>query len=170
MRRFVLSLFAVCLAITAFAYADDWNKTYTVTGKPELRVRTSDANLHVDTWDKNTIEVHVTSAHYKIGEGGITIEEHQTGDTVDIELRYPHHISVQFGNFGNRRVDVDIHMPREGRANLHTGDGAIRLANLKGEMDLESGDGHEEIDSVDGIVRAHTSDGHITASGRFEVL
>jgi DUF4097 and DUF4098 domain-containing protein YvlB len=171
MRRFALNLFAICLAITAFAYADDWNKTYTITGKPELRVRTSDANLHVDTWDKNTIDVHVSSMHYKIGEGGITIDEHQNGDIVDIELHYPHHnFNIQFGSSGRYRVDVDIHMPREGRVNLHTGDGAIRLANFKGEMELESGDGHEEIESVDGNLRAHTSDGHITANGRFEVL
>jgi DUF4097 and DUF4098 domain-containing protein YvlB len=160
----------LCLAFTAFANADEWSKTYTITGKPNLRVQTSDANLHVDTWDKNTIEVHVTSAHYKIGEGGITIDEHQSGDSVEIELRYSHHgfpISIQIGSY---RVDVDIHMPREGRVNLHTGDGAIRLANFKGNMELESGDGREEIESVDGTLRARTSDGRISATGRFDVL
>jgi DUF4097 and DUF4098 domain-containing protein YvlB len=171
MQRFVLSLLGLCLAFTAFAHADEWSKTYTITGKPDLRVQTSDANLHVDTWDKNSIEVHVTSGHYKIGEGGITIYEHQTGDSVEIEVRYPHHhLTIQFGDSGRYRVDVDIHMPREGRVNLHTGDGAIRLANFKGNMELESGDGREEIESVDGTLHARTSDGRISATGRFDVL
>jgi hypothetical protein len=170
MQRFALSLLGFCLAVSLFAHADDWSKTYNITGKPDLRVQGSDANLHVDTWDQNTIDVHVTSSHYKIGEGGITIYEHQTGDSVEIELRYPHHhfpISVQIGSY---RVDVDVHMPREGRVNLHTGDGDIRLENFKGNMELESGDGHEEIESVDGSLRARTSDGHISASGRFDAL
>lgn len=170
MQRFALSLLALCLAITALARADEWSKTYTISGKPDLRVQTSDASLHVDTWDKNVIDVHVTSSHYKIGEGGITIDEHQNSDSVEIELRYPHHhfpISIQTGW---SKVDVDIHMPREGHVNLRTGDGSIRLANFKGTMELESGDGHEEIESVDGSLHARTSDGHISASGRFDAL
>jgi len=171
MKRFVLSWLGLCLAVTAFARADEWSKSYTITGKPDLRVHTSDANLQVDTWDKNTIDVHVTTAHYKIGQGGITIEEHQNGDSVDIELRYPHHnININFGSWSNYRVDVDIHMPREGHVNLHTGDGAIRLSNFKGNMELESGDGQEEITAVDGILRARTSDGQISAAGRFDAL
>jgi DUF4097 and DUF4098 domain-containing protein YvlB len=170
MQRILLSLLGLCMAVTAAARADEWSKTYNISGKPDLRVQTSDANLHVETWDKNTIEVHVTSTHYKIGENGITVYEHQNGDSVEIELRYPHRhfpISVQLGSY---RVDVDIHMPREGHVNLHTGDGAIRLANFKGNMELESGDGHEEIESVDGNLRARTSDGHISATGRFDAL
>ncbi|MBZ5572989.1 MAG: DUF4097 domain-containing protein [Acidobacteriia bacterium] len=167
MRRAFLTV--LCLfAILPLARAEEWSKTYTITGKPDLRVETSDANLRVDTWDKNTIEVHVTTRHYKIGDGGIQIYEHQTGDSVDIELRYPHHIFVmQFGSYG---VDVDIHMPREGRVNLHTGDGSISLTNFKGDMDVESGDGREEIEGVDGRLRARTGDGHIRAAGRFDSL
>ena len=41
------------------AHADEWSKTYTVSGKPDLRVETSDANIRVTTWDQNTIEAKV---------------------------------------------------------------------------------------------------------------
>jgi DUF4097 and DUF4098 domain-containing protein YvlB len=170
MHRFAFSLLGLYLVLAPLAHADEWSKSYTVNGKPDLRVQSSDANLTVDTWDKNTIDVHVTSNHYKIGNGGITIDEHQNGDAVDIELHYPHHnITINFG-IGNYRVDVNIHMPREGTVNLRTGDGAIVLSNFKGDMQLESGDGHEEITSVDGSLHAHTSDGRILASGRFDAL
>jgi DUF4097 and DUF4098 domain-containing protein YvlB len=164
---FAILSFGLFLAVP-LARADEWSKTYTITGKPDLRVETSDANLRVDTWDQNTIDVHVSTNHYKIGEGGIKILEHQNGDSVELEVRYPH---FSFGiQFGSHRVDVEIHMPREGRVDLHTGDGFIELANFKGNMDLESGDGHQEINSVDGTLRAHTGDGHIRASGRFDSL
>src|SRR5262249_29211635 len=125
MKRIAWAVLSLVLAVTPSALADEWSKTYTVTGKPDLRVDTSDANIHVDTWNQNTIDVRVTTTHFKIGENGIRILEHQTGDSVEIEVRYPHHnFVIQFGSY---RVDIDIHMPKEGHVNLHTGDGSIRL-------------------------------------------
>jgi DUF4097 and DUF4098 domain-containing protein YvlB len=171
--RFMLLLVAgfVCTFASLPAHADDWSKTYTLTGQPDLRVETSDANIHVSTWDQNTIEAKVTTTRYKIGDDGIRIEEHQNGNVVEIEVRYPHHgVTVNWGNGMNHKVEVNIQMPREGRVNLHTGDGKIDLANFKGEMQLHSGDGSQEIESVDGKLRATTGDGHIRANGRFDDL
>jgi hypothetical protein len=151
------------------AQAEEWSKTYTISGKPDLRVDTSDANIHVSTWDQKTIEAHVITSRYKIGEGGIRIEEHQTGDMVEIDVRYPHHAGFVF-DVGNHRVDIEIHMPREGRVDLHTGDGKITLDGFKGEMKIRSGDGSQEIDGVDGKLQAITGDGHIRTNGRFDEL
>jgi hypothetical protein len=161
----------ICAWAALPAQADEWSKTYTLIGKPDLRVDTSDANIRVSTWEQNTIEAKVTTTRYKIGGDGIRIDEHQAGDMVEIDVRYPH--MRGFGitiNGGNHRVDIDIHMPREGRVDLHTGDGKIELAHFKGEMQLHSGDGSQEIDAVDGKLRATTGDGHIRASGRFDEL
>ena len=168
LKRLSLLILAVSAIAVLPAYADDWSKTYTLTGKPDLRVETSDANIRVSTWDQNTIEAKVTTSRYKIGEGGIHIEEHQNGDSVEIEVRYPRHAFTV--DWGNHRVDIEIHMPREGKVNLRTGDGRIELGGLKGEMDLHSGDGSEVLDGVDGKLRASTGDGHITANGRFDAL
>jgi DUF4097 and DUF4098 domain-containing protein YvlB len=165
-----LSLLILAVSVVAVlpAYADEWSKTYNLSGKPDLRVETSDANIRVSTWDQNNIEARVTTTRYKIGEGGIRIEEHQTGDSVEIEVRYPHHnFRVEWGS---HRVEIEIHMPREGKVNLRTGDGKIEIGGLKGEMDLHSGDGSETLDGVDGKLRASTGDGHITANGRFDEL
>ena len=170
MKRFALAAVIFGLAAASFAYADEWSKTYTISGKPELRVETSDANIHVDTWDQKTIEARVISERYKIGGSGLRIEEHQSGDSVELYVHFPHDVHVFTFNVHSYRVDIEIHMPREGRVNLRTGDGSIRLANLKGEMDLQTGDGHQDIDGVDGTLRARAGDGHITAIGRFDVL
>jgi DUF4097 and DUF4098 domain-containing protein YvlB len=168
LKRMSLAILAVAVIAVVPAHADEWSKTYTVSGKPDLRIETSDANIRVTTWDQNTIEAKVETSRYKIGEGGIRIEEHQNGDTVEIEVRYPHHnFNVEWGS---HRVDVIIQMPREGRVNLHTGDGKIDLAGFKGDMDLHSGDGSENLEGVDGKLHASTGDGHITAQGRFDEL
>ena len=169
MRSLLVSFFALCLILPA-ARADEWNKTYTITGKPDLRVETSDANIQVDTWDKNSIEAHVVTERYKIGEDGIKSIEHQTGDTVELEVRFPHrHFTIDIGTHMHR-VDIQIHMPREGRVYLHTGDGNIRLASFKGTMELQSSDGSQDIDAVDGVLRTRAGDGHVRANGRFDGL
>jgi len=158
----------VAVAIALPASAEEWSKTYKISGRPELRVETSDANIRVETWDQKTIEANVVSTRYKIGEGGLQIEEHQNGDMVEINVRYPHH-GMTF-DIGNHRVDINIHLPREGKVDLHTGDGKIDIADFKGEMYLRSGDGSQTIRAVDGRLRASTGDGHITADGRFDEL
>jgi DUF4097 and DUF4098 domain-containing protein YvlB len=167
-RWLFMALILGGLVCTLPARADDWSKTYKLTGNPDLRVDTSDANIHVSTWDQNTIEAKVTTTHYKIGDDGIRIEEHQTGDVVEINVRFPHH-GISIG-WSNHSVDINIQMPREGRIDLRTGDGKIELGNFKGEMKLHSGDGSEEIEGVDGKLRATTGDGHIHANGRFDEL
>ncbi len=149
------------------AKADEWSKSYSLNGRPNLRVETSDASIRVITGDQNTIEAKVITTRYKIGEGGIHIEEHQTGNSVEIDVRYPHH-NFEWGP--GHRVEIIIQMPREGEVNLHTGDGKIEVSGLKGEMDLRTGDGSVNLDGVDGKLHASTGDGHIQANGRFDEL
>ena len=168
MKRIALAIFIFGLAAALPASADEWSKTYILSGTPDLRVETSDANIRVTTWDQNTIEAKVITTRYKIGEGGIRIEEHQSGNSVDLEVRYPHY-NFNIG-WGNHKVDIIVQMPREGKVNLRTGDGKIEIDGLKGEMDLHSGDGSENLEGVDGKLRASTSDGHIRANGRFDEL
>jgi DUF4097 and DUF4098 domain-containing protein YvlB len=163
-----LSLAGLHLAAAPAAPGEEWTKTYSISGKPELRVETTDADIRVDAWDQNTIEARVTSEYYKMGERGIRITEHQTGDSVQIEVRFPN--EIHFFDMRRRRVNVEIHMPREGRLNLHTGDGNIQVSNLKGSLDLESSDGNQELDGVDGVLRARAGDGHIRVTGRFDGL
>src|SRR4029077_18579276 len=166
MKSLVVRLSLAALAFTVAllpARAEEWSKTYNISGRPDLRVETSDANIRVTTWDQNTIEAKVITNRYKIGEDGIRVSEHQNGDVVEIEVRYPHHnFNIEWGQ---HKVDIVIQMPRKGRVNLRTGDGKIELANFKGDMDLHSGDGHERLDGVDGKLHAETGDGHITAQG-----
>jgi hypothetical protein len=156
------------LTLSLIAQGEEWTKTFTITGQPELRVETSDAAIRVDTWDQKTIEARVTSTKWGFGQGGIQVYDHQTGDTVEIEVRFPHGIHIM--SIGDRRTVIEIHMPREGKVRLHTGDGEIRLRDVKGELDVESGDGHVEAEGVDGVLRAHTGDGHVRVKGRFDAL
>ena len=169
MRRFSL-IFTLCLALAPLAGADEWSKAFTISGKPNLRVETSDANIRVDTWAQHTISARVTTERWKIGEKGIKINARQSGDTVELEVRFPNNINIFGFNSSGRKVDIEIHMPREGRVTLRTGDGSIRLTDLKGEAEINSGDGNQELEALDGTLRAKAGDGHIRAVGRFDAL
>jgi DUF4097 and DUF4098 domain-containing protein YvlB len=168
MRRLLMVLL-FALSASSLLVAEEWTKTYTLSGNPELRVGTSDASIHVTTWDRNTTEARVTTEGYKIGEGGLRIIEQQTGNKVSIEVKFPHETFFSFG-YHNRHVEITVQMPRQGNANLRTSDGSISLSGLKGNMELNTSDGSLQIEGVDGSLRAHTSDGRITASGRFDSL
>jgi DUF4097 and DUF4098 domain-containing protein YvlB len=166
--RVFMTVFVLSVLASLPAHADEWSKTYNLSGRPDLRIETSDANIRVTTWDQNSIEAKVITNRYKIGEGGIRIDERQNGNTVEIEVKYPHHnFNIEWGP---HKVDVIIQMPREGQVNLRTGDGKIEVSSLKGEMDLHTGDGSVNLDGVDGKLHASTGDGHIQAAGRFDEL
>ena len=149
-------------------WAEEWNKSFPISGQAELRVETSDAHIRVDTWDQKKIEAHVISTKWGFGQGGIEVIDHQTGDAVELEVRFPHGVHIM--SIGDRRTVIEIHMPREGKVRLHTGDGEIQLRDLKGQMELESGDGRVEVEGVDGRLRAHSGDGHVRVRGRFDNL
>src|ERR1700758_2038991 len=168
LKRASLAVFALALIAIVPARADEWSKTYQLTGRPDLQIETSDANIRGTTWEQNPIKAKVVTTRYKIGEDGIRVEEHQAGNSVQIEVHYPHHgFNI---SFGSNRVDIIIQMPREGNVTLRTGDGKIDIAGLKGSMDLHTGDGSENLDRVEGKLHATTGDGHINASGLFDEL
>jgi hypothetical protein len=58
----VLAVAVVAMLSAKPAHADEWSKTYNLSGKADLRVETSDANIRVTTWDQNTIEAKVITS------------------------------------------------------------------------------------------------------------
>jgi len=168
MCKTCLPLLVAVLAFTTFADADDWSKTYDLTGKPELRVQAHDANVRVEAWDQNKIEARVTTRGWHIGSG-LEIVERQQGNTVEIELRESHHTHFSIG-IDARRIELEIHMPRSAKVDVRSGDGAVSAKGLEGELEFTTGDGRLEIEDADGSLRAHTSDGSVRVSGRFDVL
>jgi hypothetical protein len=162
-----LLLAVLCLASTS-ALADEWKKTFTVTGRPELRVDANDASIEVHAADRKDVEVTVISERLKIGPGEVTVTDRQTGNHIDIEVRRPHqYISFSFHSYALR---VQVSLPREANLDLHSGDGRISVNDVAGQLRLDSGDGRIEADRVDGVLRAHTSDGRIRVDGRFDDL
>src|ERR1700752_1936031 len=95
------------LAVTGAAslpiFADQWNKSYSVGGAPELRVETTDADVTLRAGNRSNIEARGSTSGWRLGPGEVHVIEHQSGDRVEIEVKIP---SLHF-NFGNRWVKLE---------------------------------------------------------------
>lgn len=179
-------LFAAAVITAPAAHADDWSKTYAVNGRAYLHVQTDDGSVSITSADQNEIYVHVTTTRYTIGSSGVTIEQSQNGNSVDVRVRTPHFHWGLWGSSGTVRVDVrvprclnlDVNTgdgnvsaePVSGNIRIVTGDGNITANGLHGQVYLHSGDGRIDSSGMDGALQVDTGDGHITIDGRFDSL
>ena len=186
-KRLSWVLLTFVLAVSVCARADEWRKTYSTAGKPDVRVDANDAEIHVSTADRNDIEAVITTRGYKIGSGGVSVSERQVGDRIELTLRTPktfHVFSVRL----HQSVEVELSIPRKADLDLHSGDGKIIAENLnghvtldsgdgdirvnagKGSFDVATGDGRVECHSIEGDLKAETKDGGVRIDGVFTSL
>ena len=147
------------LAVLPSASTDEWSKSFKLERTAKLRVDTSDANIRVTACDCSTVEARVTTQGWTIGGDGINITDRQTGDQIEIEVRFPRQ-TFQI-NWRNRRVDMEIRVPRESDLDLHTGDGNVDVEGVKGAILLRSGDGNIKLSDLQGTMKADTGDGNM---------
>ncbi len=160
-------LTAASLAFIAqAAFADEWSHNWKVSGKPELRVSTGDASVTVVAGSDRVIEARLTTQGWSIGPGAVRVEERQTGDKVQIEVKVP----PTHWSFGNHNIHLEVRVPRELVADLHTGDGSITMRGLRGDLRADTGDGSIHGEGLDGALDAHTGDGSVHIAGRFDRL
>jgi DUF4097 and DUF4098 domain-containing protein YvlB len=163
MRRFAIVILGVlCLTATGAARADIWSKNYPISARARLHFSTQDGEIDlVGTTDKQ-ISVNVDTIGRRLSADDVTISEHQTGDSVDIEIRVPHehHWFVSFDT-GRRSIHITVRVPMDSDIDVHTGDGHINASNVKGDSRLDTGDGNIKSDHFQGSVHLHTGDGRI---------
>jgi DUF4097 and DUF4098 domain-containing protein YvlB len=164
-RGATLAAAAALLAIAASpARADQWNKVYKLSGRPDVRVETNDAAIEVTAGDANAVTARVVTTGYAISPSEVRIErDFQDSNRIEIEVRVPH-TGWSWG-VTNLSVRIDLTVPRTANLNLHSADGHIRANSVTGDVQLESGDGSIEVSDLRGSVRLHTGDGHIEGSG-----
>lgn len=148
------------------ARADEWTKKFTLTGKPQLRVVTDDADVVVKTGASNQIEARILTVGWRIAAQEVHVLDRQAGDRVELEVKLPR----LYGHDGHRSVRVELSVPREVNPEIQTGDGDISMDGVKGETHLSTGDGDVILRSLEGALQAWTGHGDIRAVGRFDRL
>jgi len=178
---------AAFLAAAVPASADEWTKTFDLTGRPSVRIDTNDGGVRVLTGGGyKQVAVRVEYNGYQ-PDRDFTINTRQNGNRVEVNARLREHWCVFCFN-ASHSFKIEVRMPADaelqvetgdggvdvepinGNVDIHTGDGHIRLEGAKGEIRLRTGDGHIETYRLDGQLDASSGDGHIRAEGRFDRL
>ena len=156
-------------------------KTFTVSGAPRVTINTFDGHVRVHGWDKNEVTYTATKgSHDEESLKDITIQSQQQGQAISITAQ---NNDQEYGT-----VHFDVYVPRQSTLHVSSGDGALNLEGVSGQITLRSGDGPIEVangggqlqvntgDGVikvikfDGQVDARTGDGAIALDGNFNAL
>lgn len=167
MRNSYLAALLLLLGMTGLAArADDWNKQFTVTGKPELVTTVDDGNIEVRTGPAGQIQARVETRGWRIGSDEVRVEPTQSGNHLDVVVRVPH----EHFTFGSHWIHVTLVVPAESTLNLRTKDGNVIVSGVKGSQRISTGDGNLDLNDLDGSLVADTGDGNIRVQGRFDLL
>jgi DUF4097 and DUF4098 domain-containing protein YvlB len=163
-------LAGLIIAASVAAKGDEWKKEYSVSGTPEVRVETNDAQIQVSSTDASTVQLRVTTNGIEIAPNKVRITERQNGNRVELEVHLPSNMHFITFHSTSRRVLIEATVPRQTNLNLHTGDGRVRVDRVKGELRIATGDGRIEGEDLDGALDANSGDGRIEVRGRFDRL
>jgi DUF4097 and DUF4098 domain-containing protein YvlB len=179
-----LALVASTFAIGA-AQAEEWTKSYSISGRARVHVDSNDGAVRVTTGDSKQVEFRVIYEGYTVDKT-LNITSKQEGDQVEVSARIRN--GMNWGWNVHRTLRIEVHMPRNadlnvdtgdgsvesdainGNVDIHTGDGHIRVEGAKGDIRLRTGDGSIEGHDLDGRLEATTGDGHVNLDGRFDAL
>jgi DUF4097 and DUF4098 domain-containing protein YvlB len=184
-NRTAARLGIACVTILAVATlapgarAEEWTKSYTVSGRAQVRVDTNDGAVRIATSDSKQVEFRVIYEGYELNKN-LHIDSRQDGDSVQINARVTGHWGFSWGR-GRRGPRIEVRMPKDadlqidtgdgsvetqaikGHVKIHTGDGSVRVQAIDGDVDIDTGDGSITVEGAKGEIRLHTGDGHIDA-------
>jgi DUF4097 and DUF4098 domain-containing protein YvlB len=152
---------------STLACADDWDKTFTVSAAPQVRLDTKDGDVEIRAWDQKQVHVHIYTVGYRIGPSALRVEDNQSGDNVEVNLRVPSRVCFFFCHTSIR---VSVQVPRQSNLDIRTGDGDVTGSEIHGDLHIRTGDGNVTLNQIDGKLVAETGDGNVRVNGRLDAL
>jgi len=153
---------ACVVSVDAGRYATREEKTFTVSGTPDVTAITFDGSVEVRSWDKSEVRIEVEKqAADKALADAIEIRAEQSGNTITLEVKKPAGMQSLFGLKVSPSAKIIATVPRKCNLVARTGDGSIRVERIDGHVELHTGDGSLRVVDLSGSVRAHTGDGTV---------
>src|SRR5215471_15219315 len=199
MRRTVVipSLVAITLGgpacvvnVDQQGYIEHEEKRFEVAGVVDLHLETFDGSVEVRSWDRPEIVVDVEKRGFeKAATSRIEVVTNRSGNRIDVTARQNGQTTGFGFHTGNspsakliatvpRKTDLVVKSRDgsllverlDGKLDLRTNDGRIRVIETSGQLLAESDDGSLEFEDVSGQIDARTRDGSIRISGAPSVL
>jgi len=154
------TLLAAAASFAPRAQAEEVTKTFTISGRANVRVNTNDGGVRVTAGDNKQVEFRVEYQGYEL-EKSLHIESHQDGDKVELKATVTNRWGFSFGH-NTRHLRIEVRMPRDGDLTVDTGDGSVQAESINGNVNVRTGDGSVKANSLAGTISLHTNDGSIT--------
>jgi hypothetical protein len=149
-------------------------KRFTLTGDPQLQLKTFDGSIRLKSWDRKEVLVEIERrGPDEATAKAYVVNTSQEGNKIVVDVPRPESQGdvVHVGSFGAHSVSLTVTAPRRMTLDARSGDGSIEADDLAGTIDINTGDGSIRISRVDGVLKAHTGDGSMQisdANGRVE--
>ena len=156
--------------ICAKADAEDWQKSYPVSGKALLNIGTGDASVELHSCGGcRAVKIAVDWKDRRPSDFNLT--ESQVGDQVRFQLDEKAQIGIHFTVRNWHAPQVTVETPAQLDLEAKTADGALRISGVQGSLQLHTSDGAVDVEDVGGTLRLTASDGSIkihNVTGRLE--
>jgi len=151
--------------LSAEHYIGKEDKTFAVTGTPELSLKTFDGSIEVTTWDKPSVGLTIERrAGSQVEAEALKVTSTQDGNRITVEALQPER-TVQVGIHVGRSVRFVVSVPKNTNLVARSGDGSISVTGVHGKLELRSGDGSVTGTGLEGEVVANTGDGSVALEG-----
>jgi DUF4097 and DUF4098 domain-containing protein YvlB len=151
-----------------------WHKSFSPTGRPEIRVASNNADVRVYALDREDIEA-VLYTDRKISPD--TVTDRQSGNRVELNVRVPNQWDAGLSQSSVLELkiplgsDIDVRSGNgsvlvkgvEGKVTVKTDNGNIEALGISGTLNIESGHGDLQVDGILATVSLRTRAGNIAA-------
>jgi DUF4097 and DUF4098 domain-containing protein YvlB len=149
-------------------------KRFTVSGMPELHLATFDGSIVIQSWDKPEILVEIEKrGPTRESVDALEVTTGRNGSRIELEVKPPRTERFRgVGFYQSATAKLSVSVPREINVHARSGDGAIDIERVNGQIELRTGDGSVRAAQIAGDVIIHTGDGSVTVSdveGRLDV-
>ena len=178
----VLSASGCVISVDSPAFSAREEKRFACSGRPDLTVATFDGAIEIRAWNRPEVLVEVEKrARDEARADLIKLKAEQTGNRIVVEVPRPLPVTpsdgFRFGSGGllgytGSSARLTVSVPHECNLVARTGDGAITIERVAGQVELHTADGTIRASDLQGSLRAHTGDGSIRlvdVSGRADV-
>jgi len=165
---------SACVVVDSQAQISREEKRFAVSGLPELKLTTFDGAIEIhSSSDAKTVIVEIEKrGPTKEGLDQLRVEAKQDGNRIEIEVKRPAREVVFFGIGSSPTAKLIVTMPRDGNVTARSGDGSIRIEEVRGRLELRTGDGSIRGRDIGGQMTFATGDGSVTldaANGDLDV-
>jgi|SRR5688572_14322384 len=161
----IISSAACNVQMDAHAFIEREEKRFPAGASPQVTLVTFDGSIQVRPWDRPEVMIEIEKrGSDKAAVDGIQIVADAKDDRINLEVKRPasekHFIGIGIHHSTSAKLIASV--PRGSRLNVTTRDGSITVDRVDGRLELRTDDGSVRVSEAAGDLVIVTRDGSIT--------